>query len=387
MKFHEILRQRRLALGLTQEQLAQRLGVSAPAVNKWERNNSYPDITLLPPLARLLEVDLNTLLSFQEELTEEEIGAFANVLGERAQQEGCEAAFRLARDKLREYPNSDLLAYTAAQILDGALVLWKRGENDPEREQAWKGEILALYRRCADSGDRRVRERAERMLISQYMAQGELEQAEEQLARLPQEDRERPMLEAMLRRKQKRSEEAWPILERELFRQASDLQSTLMALMDLALEAGDKTCARQYSETAEQAGRVFQLTAYAVASAPLQLALAEQDGPEALAVLERLLRSLEEPWDLSASPLYRHLPTKEAAREVQQIMLQYLLEELDVTTPTGFSTSHVTNPVMVTGTLPYDKEKMLEGIYAMLGTGKESDLHGIVSVSDAAVER
>lgn len=94
-----------------------------------------------------------------------------------------------------------------------------------------------------------------------------------------------------------------------------------MALMDLALEAGDKTCARQYSETAEQAGRVFQLTAYAVASAPLQLALAEQDGPEALAVLERLLRSLEEPWDLSASPLYRHLPTKEATREVQQIML------------------------------------------------------------------
>ncbi len=81
MKFHEILRQRRLALRLTQEQLAQRLGVSAPAVNKWERNNSYPDITLLPPLARLLEVDLNTLLSFQEELTEEEIGAFANVLG------------------------------------------------------------------------------------------------------------------------------------------------------------------------------------------------------------------------------------------------------------------------------------------------------------------
>ena len=103
----------------------------------------------------------------------------------------------------------------------------------------------------------------------------------------------------------------------------------LMALMDLALEAGDKTCARQYSETAEQAGQVFQLTAYAVASAPLQLALAEQDGPEALAVLERLLRSLEEPWDLSASPLYRHLPTKEAAREVQQIMLQYLLEELE----------------------------------------------------------
>ena len=67
--------------------------------------------------------------------------------------------------------------------------------------------------------------------------------------------------------------------------------------------------------------------------------------------------------------------------------LAYLLEALELSTPTGFSTSHVTNPVMVTGTLPYDKEKMLEGIYAMLGTGRESDLHGIVSVSDAAIER
>lgn len=67
--------------------------------------------------------------------------------------------------------------------------------------------------------------------------------------------------------------------------------------------------------------------------------------------------------------------------------LACLLEHLELSTPTGFSTSHVTNPVMVTGTLPYDKEKMLEGIYQMLGTGKESDLHGIVSISDAAVER
>ena len=67
--------------------------------------------------------------------------------------------------------------------------------------------------------------------------------------------------------------------------------------------------------------------------------------------------------------------------------LAYLLEALELTTPTGFSTSHVTNPVMITGTLPYDKEKMLEGVYKMLGSGKESDLHGIVSISDAAIER
>ena len=55
MQIHEIIRTRRTALGLTQEQLAGKLGVPAPAVNKWERGNSYPDITLLPVLAKTLE--------------------------------------------------------------------------------------------------------------------------------------------------------------------------------------------------------------------------------------------------------------------------------------------------------------------------------------------
>ena len=114
MKLNDVIRARRQVLGLTQEQLAQRLGVSAPAVNKWERNLNYPDITLLPVLARTLGVDLNTLLSFQEDLTDQEIGLFLNQLYEISQEAGCGAAFQLTRDKLREYPNSDRPASNAA---------------------------------------------------------------------------------------------------------------------------------------------------------------------------------------------------------------------------------------------------------------------------------
>ena len=40
MKIQEIIRQKRLEKGLTQEQLAERLGVTAPAVNKWEKGDS-----------------------------------------------------------------------------------------------------------------------------------------------------------------------------------------------------------------------------------------------------------------------------------------------------------------------------------------------------------
>ena len=74
MKINDVIRTRRQALGLTQEALAERLGVSGPAVNKWEKSLNYPDITLLPTLARVLGVDLNTLLSFQEDMDRGEIG-------------------------------------------------------------------------------------------------------------------------------------------------------------------------------------------------------------------------------------------------------------------------------------------------------------------------
>ena len=69
MKINEIIRTRRKVTETHPgTALAEYLGISAPAVNKWEKGVSYPDITLLPPLARLLKVDLNTLLSFEESL-------------------------------------------------------------------------------------------------------------------------------------------------------------------------------------------------------------------------------------------------------------------------------------------------------------------------------
>ena len=61
MKINDIIKKKRITLGMTQEQVADYLGVSTPAVNKWEKGGCYPDITLLPTLARLLKVDLNRL--------------------------------------------------------------------------------------------------------------------------------------------------------------------------------------------------------------------------------------------------------------------------------------------------------------------------------------
>ena len=129
MKLCDIIRQKRLEKGLTQEQVANLLGVSTPAVNKWEKDVSYPDITLLPPLARLLGTDLNTLLSFQEDLTPQEVGLFLNELCELAASQGIQTAFDRADEKLREFPACDLLLLNTALTLDGLVAFMAEEES------------------------------------------------------------------------------------------------------------------------------------------------------------------------------------------------------------------------------------------------------------------
>ena len=73
MNIGSVIKKYRKEIGITQEEMANRLGVTTPAVNKWENGNSNPDIELLAPIARLLHISLDTLLSFHETLSGAEI--------------------------------------------------------------------------------------------------------------------------------------------------------------------------------------------------------------------------------------------------------------------------------------------------------------------------
>jgi transcriptional regulator with XRE-family HTH domain len=61
MKINEKIRQMRKSAGLTQEQLAGRLGISAQSISKWENGISMPDITLLPLIAETFGVSIDDL--------------------------------------------------------------------------------------------------------------------------------------------------------------------------------------------------------------------------------------------------------------------------------------------------------------------------------------
>ena len=65
----------RLARTATQERLAKELNVSPQAVSKWENDINYPDISLLPDLARFLGVSVDELLSGANASTQESASA------------------------------------------------------------------------------------------------------------------------------------------------------------------------------------------------------------------------------------------------------------------------------------------------------------------------
>ena len=173
MKTGEVIRMYRKNRNLTQEEMASRLGVTAPAVNKWENNVSLPDITLLAPIARLLETTPDTLLCFREELSQEEVNAFVQEADEKFQKEDYEQVFEFCRKKIRQYPGCDRLVVQLASVLDG----WRILKKIPEEEK-YDREILGWYKQALESQDAEIKERAAEALFSYYFRKEQYEEAE-----------------------------------------------------------------------------------------------------------------------------------------------------------------------------------------------------------------
>lgn len=139
------------------------LGVSAPAVHKWEKGTTYPDITTLPALARVLHTDLNTLLSFQEDLTAEEIARFTNDLDKIIREEGYEAAFQRGMDEIHQYPNCEALIYPVIFYLDGTRFL--HGVPNPDD---YTQRLMPFYETMSHSQTPEIRDAALTMCIAYH---------------------------------------------------------------------------------------------------------------------------------------------------------------------------------------------------------------------------
>ena len=62
----EKIKQKRKEKNMTQQELAKKLNITDKAVSKWERNLSYPDISITPLLCEILDMDTNDFLGLEQ---------------------------------------------------------------------------------------------------------------------------------------------------------------------------------------------------------------------------------------------------------------------------------------------------------------------------------
>lgn len=330
MKMNEIIRTRRLEKGLTQEQMANYLGVSAPAVNKWEKGTTYPDIVLLPALARLLDTDLNTLLSFQEDLSEKEVALFLNYLSELSEKESVERTFDAALDKIKQFPTCYSLILNVAALLEGILVMKGNAKKKGEYEQT----IEDLYRRALESPDIAIQNQAKAMLISKYKSRKEYDLAQEMLDTLPNKDFfDKKQLQISLWTESGKLDAAVKLAEEQLLMLTNDMHFLLMSLMEIAIKEERNEDAEYIAEVYKKAANLFGLWEYTSYVAHFQLYSATKQRMKAAKLLIPMLKSLTKKWELNQSPLYRHIQSKEVDQTygptLQKAIVQSICEDED----------------------------------------------------------
>lgn len=111
------LRRLRLNKGLTQEELALRVGVSAQAVSKWERDECYPDITLLPGLANCFGVSVDELLGMTQISDSQRLNDAFGRMHELGRQGRYDEIIDMMESMLKIFPNNAGLLSCLAMAL------------------------------------------------------------------------------------------------------------------------------------------------------------------------------------------------------------------------------------------------------------------------------
>lgn len=230
---------------LTQEYLAKEVGVSVPAVSKWETGAASPDISLLMPIARTLHTDVNDLFSFRKDISEREVDDFMAELQEicvkQGYREGMERAFKLQK----EYPDNNYLKLKTANAV--TMYAFTAKENDEEEmifqkyfEQSthFLEEVYRDEKLYDKFGYRHV---AAIALSARYIQYNKLQEAEHILKNIPSGETEIIHILARVYLKQGNTKEARKCISQTKVRDLVNLLADNRILFDVSVKEGNLT--------------------------------------------------------------------------------------------------------------------------------------------------
>ena len=256
MNIGEVILKLRKDKQLTQEQLAQAIGVTAPAVSKWETGSTYPDILLLPPLARALGTTIDHLLSYTQELDInmlDEIMADIRVI---CQDKGFREGMKKIQFYLKQYSNSEELKM---RVISASIMLSYTMDQDFMEEEwdEWGNQLEKLAKEIVGSSNPLIRENAKVYLVTRCMEAEKYDEAEAYLDSIPQQQIDPSQLRPSIYLKKGDYKKAEKLLQSNLLSGIRNAEMALLALTATARKTQNLERAFEYARAGCEIEEIF----------------------------------------------------------------------------------------------------------------------------------
>lgn len=250
----EVIYKLRKERGITQEVLANAVGVSVAAVSKWESKNSYPDITILPSIARYFNTTIDKLLSYEIEISNEEVMNIMKECASLFEKDSAENAMKACESYIRQYPNSMFLKFRA-----GSLYMMSIPSVSSEDEaEIILNRAIELLEISSKSEELEISETSKYILSSLYTMKNEFDKAEEVILSLPKVNMDRDDMLIGLYINQDRVEDAKEILKNLTYKRVNSVLTCLNYYTTIYLKE-DISKAKEILDIQDKVIKVFGL--------------------------------------------------------------------------------------------------------------------------------
>lgn len=142
----KVLVNKRKEKGVTQDELANYIGVSKASVSKWETGQSYPDVTFLPMLASYFNISVDELIDYKPQMTSRDIRKLYRRLAAEFAEKPFDTVLAECRETVKKYYSCFPLLLQMGTLLVNHVELAR----DAEKSSALIAEAKALFVRVKE---------------------------------------------------------------------------------------------------------------------------------------------------------------------------------------------------------------------------------------------